>query len=358
MMCKRLIFILLILMLLPAPTFAKKQREMTITIATSPYSSLTTTISLKGAGDLAERILSCKTAATRQMPELPRATIGIGKRVYVYDSLDRLFEPKRSRKVLLSSQAQRELEQLIAVAERSHYGQPLPWDQVRQEFKRMAYASVKDLETGESFRIQRRAGSRHADVQPLTRADTETLKRIYQGKWSWRRRAILVEVNGRQYAASMHGMPHGSGSIAGNGFPGHFCIHFQGSSTHRRREPDPSHSFMILKASGRLQQAILQAEPDQLLDYYLISLHQRDLGAMEMMTEKTDLPFRVEDISSFHWSVGEKAESDGLLAAEIPVKVEYLERKEGIRKQEWVFVLTRSSPLERWKITQIDYGNN
>ncbi|MCM3080108.1 hypothetical protein [Brevibacillus invocatus] len=35
---------------------------------------------------------------------------------------------------------------------------------------------VIDLETGQRFQVQRRAGSRHADVQPLTRNDTMILK--------------------------------------------------------------------------------------------------------------------------------------------------------------------------------------
>ena len=53
------------------------------------------------------------------------------------------------------------------------------------------------------------------------------MKTIYQGKWSWQRKAIIVELeDGRRLAASMHGMPHGAGAIRGNNFNGHFCVHF------------------------------------------------------------------------------------------------------------------------------------
>lgn len=61
------------------------------------------------------------------------------------------------------------------------------------------------METGLQFQVQRRAGKNHADVQPLTKQDTAVMKQIYQGKWSWKRRAILVRKDDQFLAASMHG---------------------------------------------------------------------------------------------------------------------------------------------------------
>ncbi len=37
------------------------------------------------------------------------------------------------------------------------------------------------------------------------------MKEIYGGKWSWKRRAIIVIHQDQWIAASMHGMPHGAG---------------------------------------------------------------------------------------------------------------------------------------------------
>jgi len=108
---------------------------------------------------------------------------------------------------------------------------------------------VTDVRTGISFKVQRRGGSKHADVQPLTAADTAKMKQLY-GQWSWGRRAILVTVNGRTMAASMNGMPHGAGAITGNNFPGHFCIHFLGSRTHGTNSLDPDHQYMVRVAAG------------------------------------------------------------------------------------------------------------
>ena len=66
------------------------------------------------------------------------------------------------------------------------------------------------------------------------------MKSIY-GHWSWKRRPVLVKYNGHVYAASMNGMPHGTQTISGNNFDGHFCIHFYGSKTHGSKKVDAMH---------------------------------------------------------------------------------------------------------------------
>ena len=108
--------------------------------------------------------------------------------------------------------------------------------------------TIKDVNTGKTFRAQRRFGSNHLDSEPLTAADTATLKSIYGGEWSWNRRAILVLYNGHVYAASMNGMPHGTCSITNNNFDGHFCIHFFNSRTHETNRVDEDHQACVLRA--------------------------------------------------------------------------------------------------------------
>ena len=109
----------------------------------------------------------------------------------------------------------------------------LPWGKVYEILPKYSKFTVLDVETGKMFKVQRRAGSRHADVQPLTSKDTKIMKEIYGGKWSWKRRAIIVIHQDQWIAASMHGMPHAAGALE-NDFPGHFCIHFYGSKTHHK----------------------------------------------------------------------------------------------------------------------------
>lgn len=108
--------------------------------------------------------------------------------------------------------------------------------------------TIKDVATGKMFQARRRFGSNHLDSEPLTAADTAIMKSIYGGSWSWNRRAILVMYNGRVYAASMNGMPHGTCGITNNNFDGHFCIHFYNSRTHGTNRVDEAHQSCVARA--------------------------------------------------------------------------------------------------------------
>ena len=128
--------------------------------------------------------------------------------------------------------------------------QALTWSQVDRIFGRGTSARVTDVRTGLSFMTYRRGGWAHADVEPLTSQDTAILRQIYGGRWSWARRAIIVEVGGYRIAASMNGMPHGRSSL-NNGFPGHHCIHFLNSTTHGTQRVCPAHQQAIRLATDR-----------------------------------------------------------------------------------------------------------
>ncbi|MBQ2699757.1 MAG: peptidoglycan-binding protein [Clostridia bacterium] len=109
--------------------------------------------------------------------------------------------------------------------------------------------TVKDVKTGKTFTCRRWSGANHMDVEPLTLKDAQIMKSIYGGSWSWDRRAILVKYGENVYAASMNGMPHGSQTISGNGFDGHFCIHFYKSKTHGTKRVDPDHQNAVNQAA-------------------------------------------------------------------------------------------------------------
>ncbi|UFJ39215.1 hypothetical protein LOK74_14170 [Brevibacillus humidisoli] len=346
-----LLLISLLLLITPAHA-APADKTIRIIVKTSPQSSFFSELTVRSSNKVAKQILKSKPVRWETQPELPRAYIQIGKQEFTYDELSRLYD-QSGRQRLISAGVSRTLDLWVRYVEQAHFGQPLHWKDVKKKFRRMSYAFVTDLETGKQFAIQRRAGSRHADVQPLTRKDTATLKQIYEGKWSWRRRAILVSIDGQHYAASMHGMPHGAGAIADNGFPGHFCIHFLGSATHRRREPDPGHSLMILKASGRLLETVMQSSPEQLADYFLTSLHEHDRVTLEMLTNGASLPFSPEKIS-YARRVKDKEHSPevNLFTAEIPLKVTFMEDGR-LHKEVWSLMFSRGSLFDRWKMVQI-----
>ena len=106
---------------------------------------------------------------------------------------------------------------------------------------------VKDIKTGKVFTVKRWSGANHIDAEPASASDTATMKSIY-GHWSWKRRAVLVKYNGHVYAGSMNGMPHGTQTISGNNFDGHFCIHFYGSKTHGSKKVDSMHQSCVAEA--------------------------------------------------------------------------------------------------------------
>ena len=106
---------------------------------------------------------------------------------------------------------------------------------------------VKDIKTGIVFTVKRWSGANHIDAEPATSSDTGKMRKIF-GHWSWRRRAVLVKYNGHVYAASMNGMPHGTQTIRGNNFDGHFCIHFYGSKTHGSGKVDAMHQNCVAEA--------------------------------------------------------------------------------------------------------------
>lgn len=129
-------------------------------------------------------------------------------------------------------------------------GQMVNWSEVNRQYHAKGQAKVTDVETGLSFTVRRRGGYNHADVEPLTAADTNVLRQLYP-TWSWARRAVVVDYGNGPVAASINGNPHGGSEIAGNNFPGHMCIHFLGSRTHGSGLVCPDHQAMIKKAAGQ-----------------------------------------------------------------------------------------------------------
>jgi hypothetical protein len=145
----------------------------------------------------------------------------------------------------------------------------LYWDTVDKIWSRnFGHAVIIDYETGKSFNVVRTGGTNHADVETASAKDTQILKEIYGGSFSWERRAVIVVVNGKKLAASMSGMPHagrddkpnrakvsnrsggyGYGDnldgIKGNNMDGVIDVHFLGSRTHDSNRVDSKHQAEI-----------------------------------------------------------------------------------------------------------------
>lgn len=226
------------------------------------------------------------------------------------------------------------------------------WSEVNEMIPRRSTFTVIDIETAKSFNVQRRAGSGHADVQPLTKSDTKVMKEIYDGSWSWHRRAILIVANNMLIPASMHGMPHGAGAIK-NGFPGHFCIHFNESTTHRSGKYDTSHHIMILKAAGKYEEYIKELTAEQALNVLLVTIKNNDKNlAKEIALSNKDLERELQvinDIEALRWSIDHPIYSDDFLTT-IPVELKVYLKNIGSIKVKTNFTMIRTSPISSWKV--------
>lgn len=232
------------------------------------------------------------------------------------------------------------------------------WEEVNEILPKYSKFIVVDLETGLKFHVQRRAGSNHADVQPLTSEDTAIMKEIYSGKWSWKRRAIIVISEHGKIAASMHGMPHGGGALKNN-FPGHFCIHFYGSTTHRTNFMDLSHKLMILKSAGNLEKYIQQTDPYDLVNAYIAGIKQQDpkivsLISLQELDWNKILP-AIENIRISRMEILPPEDIGDELSLTVPVEVNLQIHGIGGRNFTGLIKLVRFMPNEQWKVDSVQF---
>ncbi|WP_404355195.1 hypothetical protein LG291_16830 [Cytobacillus firmus] len=229
----------------------------------------------------------------------------------------------------------------------------LAWEKVNGILPKYSKFTVLDVETGKKFKVQRRAGSHHADVQPLNAEETKIMKSIYGGKWSWKRRAIIV-INGNQWiAASMHGMPHGGGALKNN-FPGHFCIHFYGSTTHRTNFMDLSHKLMILKAAGKLDEYLNNANPYEVISAFMAGLKQQDSRIVQSISLQplawNKLMPRIENVRLSAMPVLPAEDLTDELSLEVPVEADWFIKNRGRQHFRGRIYLVRFSQADPWKV--------
>lgn len=112
--------------------------------------------------------------------------------------------------------------------------------------------TITDVDTGRQFKVKMIGGYNHADVEPLTTADANTMKSVF-GTWQWTPRAVVIYHNGMNLAASLSGMPHGVDTIE-NGVNGHFDLYMKNSTSHSSTTSKvyiQQHQNMVAKAAGQ-----------------------------------------------------------------------------------------------------------
>lgn len=113
---------------------------------------------------------------------------------------------------------------------------------------------VIDVRTGISWKMIRFGDVTahwHADVVPLTKADTQAMTKAWGGELDPTRRPVWVKYNGKYYAAGLMGYVHASTPIKDNGMDGQVCLHFRGSKIHGSGRVDEAHQACIMEAFAK-----------------------------------------------------------------------------------------------------------
>ena len=275
----------------PTPSASQPQRSGEIVIEVRSFPDAAHYTSLRIVSDkwtkAWTKVNQSSSIEAAPAPQFSDVTVTVQRgnleKTYIADDEGHLYDPASGGRLKMPDSLAQKLSVCIRYARSRHYGKLVPWDEARYEIPNRAIVTVLDLRTGLTFRAQRRAGSSHADVQPLTSQDTKIMKQIYNGQWSWDRRAVLVRASREWIAASMHGMPHGGDGIPGNDFNGHFCIHFLGSTTHRSRNLDAAHQAMVYRAAGQLGGYLQSRNPWELAELYVVAVNQQDSALLDML---------------------------------------------------------------------------
>jgi uncharacterized protein YgiM (DUF1202 family) len=110
---------------------------------------------------------------------------------------------------------------------------------------------VIDVRTGIHWNMQRFGGWWHADVETMTKADTEAMTEAWGGTLDPTRRPVWVKIGDKYYAAGLMGFVHNTDTISTNGMDGQICLHFRGSKIHGSGHIDEAHQACITEAFAK-----------------------------------------------------------------------------------------------------------
>jgi peptidoglycan hydrolase-like protein with peptidoglycan-binding domain len=112
---------------------------------------------------------------------------------------------------------------------------------------------IEDFYTGVKINALFSYGHNHMDIEPLTKEDTEKIKKLWNYNYAWTMRPVLVYYLDHVVAASLAGMPHAASTldrIGDNGMAGVLDLHFKNSRTHATNKIDERHQKQVRIAAG------------------------------------------------------------------------------------------------------------
>ena len=126
---------------------------------------------------------------------------------------------------------------------------------INKDWAKGTSAKIYDIRTGIVWTARRWSGGNHAEVEPLTAADTVRLCKSYgvskASDIPWNYRPVLVLIDDHNYCASIYAQEHTSSSdgvIKNNNYTGTMCVHFTNSKTHETNIVNSGHQKDIEEA--------------------------------------------------------------------------------------------------------------
>ncbi len=97
---------------------------------------------------------------------------------------------------------------------------------VRNACRTYPYCTLFDPESGISWQVHMFSYGKHAEIEPLTPADTAKMYEVC-GYQNWTPKVVwVIFADGTIRIATTHSVPHGVQHRTDNNFPGHACLHF------------------------------------------------------------------------------------------------------------------------------------
>lgn len=97
---------------------------------------------------------------------------------------------------------------------------------VRNACRTYPYCTLFDPESGISWQVHMFSYGKHAEIEPLTPADTAKMNEVC-GYQNWTPKVVwVIFADGTIRIATTHSVPHGVQHRTDNNFPGHACLHF------------------------------------------------------------------------------------------------------------------------------------
>lgn len=116
------------------------------------------------------------------------------------------------------------------------------YDDIKAYLRQNPIFTVYEPSSKKTWKMKLLSAGAHADSEPLTQEDTDTMYAVWGNEWSWDEKPVYIQLaNGTWCIASMPNMPHLSGNISNNGFDGHTCVHFPRTMTEVQKN-DPKNA--------------------------------------------------------------------------------------------------------------------